>query len=92
MAYFMQRETMYRHEIPSIIKYLAEEHKEKTFTEKISRLLKESGMSQKRLAEKVGVTEVSMSRYISGERVPKGPLIVKIAKELGTTAEYLMGE
>lgn len=91
MAYFMQQETMLRYEIPRIIKHLASEHEESTFEEKVLRLLKDSGMSQKELAKKVGVSEVSMSRYISGDRVPKGPIIVKIAKELGTTVEYLLG-
>lgn len=92
MAYFMQQEAMMRYEIPRIIKQLAEEHKERTFGEKINRLLKENSISQKKLAEKVGITEVSMSRYISGDRVPKGPVVMKIAKELGTTVEYLLEE
>lgn len=90
MAYFMQQETMLRYEIPKIIRHLAIEHNESTFEAKISRFLKENGMSQRELAKKVGVTEVSMSRYISGDRVPKGPIVAKIAKELGTTVEYLM--
>lgn len=41
-------------------------------------------MSQRELADKVGTTEVSMSRYIKGTRTPKGPLISKMARVLGT--------
>lgn len=37
---------------------------------RIKGLLKKRGLTQKELAEKVGVTEVSVSRYISGERTP----------------------
>lgn len=58
---------------------------------RISELLSKNGMSQRELAEKVGVTEVSMSRYISGDRTPKGPIIANIAKALHTTSDYLLG-
>ena len=48
-------------------------------------------MTQRELAEKVGVTEVSMSRYISNDRTPKGPVIANIATALHTTSDYLLG-
>ena len=63
----------------------------KAFGINVAKKLEEIGMSQRELADKVGVTEVSMSRYISGERTPKGPIIAAIAKELGTTFEELTG-
>ena len=47
-------------------------------------------MTQRELAEKVDVTEVSMSRYIKGDRVPKGPVIANIATALHTTTDYLL--
>lgn len=56
----------------------------------ITAKLEEKNMTQRELAEAVGVTEVSMSRYIKGERTPKGPVILKIAKTLGTTVEELL--
>lgn len=62
-----------------------------TLGTRISDLLKQRGLSQRELAKKVGVTEVSMSRYIKGERTPKGPIIANIAKNLHTTADYLLG-
>ena len=43
------------------------------------------------MREKVGVTEVSMSRYISNDRTPKGPVIANIATALHTTSDYLLG-
>lgn len=60
--------------------------------ERISDLLQKHGLSQRELADKVGVTEVSMSRYIKGDRIPKGPIVVNIATALHTTVEYLMGQ
>lgn len=58
---------------------------------RIADLLKKSGLTERELADKVGVTEVSMSRYISGDRIPKGPIIVNIANALHTTSDYLLG-
>lgn len=60
--------------------------------ERISDLLQKHGLTQRELAEKVGVTEVSMSRYISGDRTPKGPIIANIALALHTTSDYLLGQ
>ena len=53
------------------------------FISRSGKMIKEKGLTQRELASKVGVTEVSMSRYIKGERVPSGPIVVNIAKELG---------
>lgn len=50
-----------------------------------------SDLSQEQLAERVGVSAVSMSRYVNGTRNPKGNILVKIALELGVTPEYLLG-
>lgn len=47
-------------------------------------------MTQRELAEKIGTTEVSVSRYVTGQRVPSGPLLFKIARALGCTVEDLM--
>ncbi len=63
-----------------------------TLGERISDLLQKNGLTQRELAEKIGVTEVSMSRYISGDRTPKGPIIANIALALHTTSDYLLGQ
>ena len=64
---------------------------ENTLGGRIADLLKNSGLTQRELADQVGVTEVSMSRYISGDRIPKGPVIANIATALHTTSDYLLG-
>ncbi|SFU94196.1 helix-turn-helix domain-containing protein [Butyrivibrio sp. M55] len=58
---------------------------------RISDLLKQNGLTQKELADKVGITYVSMSRYISGDRIPKGPVIASLATALHVDAGYLLG-
>ena len=62
-----------------------------TLGERIVELLEKNRMSQRTLADLSGNTEISISRYISGARVPKGPVIVKIAAALHTTTDYLLG-
>lgn len=63
----------------------------RVFAERTKALLEEHGMTQRELAEQVGITEVSISRYMSGQRIPKATVIVKCAKALGVSADYLVG-
>ena len=49
----------------------------------IKEILEAKGMSQRELADKVGITEVTLSRYINGNRVPKAPVAMCIARALG---------
>ena len=69
--------------------------KEKELAEKIgeqiAKRLNEVGMSQRELADLTGITEVSMSRYIRGERTPNGIIVAKIANALHTTSDELLG-
>ena len=46
-------------------------------------------MSQRELADKVGITEVTLSRYINGNRVPKAPTAMCIARALGVDVEEI---
>ena len=52
---------------------------------RIAELLTQYNMTQRELADKAGITEVSMSRYIKGDRVPKGTTLANIATALHTT-------
>nr|WP_325213768.1 helix-turn-helix transcriptional regulator [uncultured Oscillibacter sp.] len=58
---------------------------------RIADLLRNKGMQQRELAERIGLTEATMSRYISGERDPKPEVIANIATALHTTSDYLLG-
>lgn len=58
---------------------------------RIVNLLKNNGLTQKELADKVGCTGAAMSRYINGKRNPKGQVIMNIANVLHTTSDYLLG-
>lgn len=63
----------------------------KNLGDKIIELLKEQQMTQKELAERIGLTETAMSRYINGSREPKPDIIANMATALHTTADYLLG-
>lgn len=57
---------------------------------RLFKLLKAEGITQKELAEAVGMTEATISRYIRGSRMPNGRNITKIASVLHTTTDYLL--
>ena len=59
--------------------------------QRILTLLEKKGMTQRELANKIGASEVSISRYISGARMPKANIVVYIADALNTTTDYLLG-
>ena len=58
---------------------------------RISELLRKRGISQKELAERIGLGEATMSRYISGSRDPNPETLANIATALHTTSDYLLG-
>ncbi|MBD5436778.1 MAG: helix-turn-helix transcriptional regulator [Treponema sp.] len=64
----------------------------KDLGEKIRDLMDKLALSQKKLAELANVTEVSMSRYISGERDPSIETLANIATALHTTTDFLLGK
>ena len=59
--------------------------------ERLTELLRQQGMSQKQLSELVGVTEATISRYMTGDRTPKSGILANMATALHTTSDYLLG-
>lgn len=53
-------------------------------------ILVEKGMTQRELAEKIDVSEVTISRYVTGIRVPKVTNIIAISKALNVPYEKLL--
>lgn len=58
---------------------------------RILNLRRKKQLTQKELAQKVHVTEATMSRYENNLREPKGEIINRIAIALNTTTDYLLG-
>lgn len=55
----------------------------KTFSEVLLALLKHRKISQRKLASLLGVSEVSVSRYIKGTRTPRIEKFIEISQALG---------
>lgn len=56
-------------------------------------LMHDRKMKQRELAEKLGVSEVTVSRYFSGKRKPSEVMVDRIAKALGVASpEIQLGE
>jgi len=59
--------------------------------QKISSLRKEKGLTQKELAEKLCVTDKSVSKWETGVHFPDIAIMESLACELGTTVSDLLG-
>lgn len=62
-----------------------------TFAQRLKDLLDKRGMTQRALAEKLNTTEVSVSRYVSGNRTPNIETTVEIADILNVSLNDLVG-
>lgn len=64
----------------------------KIFSNRLKEAMKKKHrMKQSELAEATGLTEVTISRYINGYRVPKATELVRISKAVGVSCDYLLG-
>lgn len=58
----------------------------------IGKYLESKGIKQRELADAIGTTEVSVSRWVNGDRVPKATTAIQIAKVLDCKVEDLYTE
>ena len=59
---------------------------------KILNLRKDLGVPQKSLAENTAVTPSALSRIEAGIHQPRGPVALRIARQLGVTVDYLLDD
>ena len=64
---------------------------QESFIKILSILLEEKNITQRELADKINVTEVTISRYLSGERSPRIEIVNKIAEYFDVSIDYLLG-
>ena len=62
-----------------------------TIGQRIKKILDNQGMTQKELAEKAGVTELAISRYVHDERIPQTLILIDICDTLHVSSDYLLG-
>lgn len=64
----------------------------KKFDERVKELMIRDNLSQKELAKLSGISESSISRYLSGELKPRMDILTNIAKVFNVSSSYLVGE
>lgn len=57
----------------------------------LEKLRKEAGMSQLELAEKLGVSQQTISKYEKGVREPDNATLVKLSEIFNCSTDYLLG-
>lgn len=58
---------------------------------RLKKAIRQRGITQRELSEKVGISEVSMSRYCAGTRIPTAENLLAIAFALQVSTDYLLG-
>ncbi len=62
------------------------------FAERIKSLMEKQNLNQSQLAKRADITEAAMSNYVKGVRTPNSEVLLRIAKVLGTSTDYLLGK
>ena len=60
------------------------------FSYRLTVLLDENNMSQTQLAKKIGTSNVTICRYLTGERTPRIDLAAKMAAVFNVSVDYLL--
>ncbi|MDL2224743.1 helix-turn-helix domain-containing protein [Eubacteriales bacterium OttesenSCG-928-M02] len=58
--------------------------------ERIRYLRERQDLTQRELADMAGITIATLSRYENGQRTPMSDLVVKLARALHTTTDFLL--
>lgn len=61
------------------------------FSYNLVSLMEENNMKQNVVADQIGVSEVTISRYISGKRTHRLDIIIKIANLFNVSTDFLLG-
>lgn len=60
------------------------------FASRLKFRMKENGMNQKTLADRIGVSQALISKYITGKAIPNSYQLSKIARVLGCSVSELI--
>ena len=63
----------------------------KTIGTRIKSKREEIGISQKALAEMVGISPAAVNQFEKGEKKPSSSVLAVISRELGVSTDYLLG-
>ena len=61
------------------------------YSYRLTVLLDENNMTQTQLAQKIGTSNVTICRYLNGERTPRLDVVSRIANVFQVSLDYLLG-
>ncbi|MDT3700764.1 MAG: helix-turn-helix transcriptional regulator [Thermincola sp.] len=61
------------------------------FNENLKQIMDVRGVNQKWLSDESNIPEATISRYVNGVHMPTINLIIKLAKALNVSVDYLLG-
>lgn len=67
------------------------ENKNMVLANRLSKAMTNRKVYQSELSKRTGISPVSISRYLSGIRFPRGTEIIKICNALNISSDYLLG-
>lgn len=67
------------------------EFNQKLFINRLRELLEEKNITQKELSIRIGVSDVTVSRYFAGERIPRTDVVNSMSNYFNVSADYLLG-
>lgn len=67
------------------------EERNSVFSERLGILMRARGMTQRELANKAGISSGLICEYLHKNREPQAKTIIKLAKTLGVSSDYLLG-
>lgn len=62
-----------------------------TFTDRIKELRKSKNMTQKQMAQALGIAERNYQRYEASENNPSSQMLITIADYFNVSTDYLLG-
>ena len=70
--------------------YISEQEWLDMFSDNLRDILIEEGITQRDLADEMGVSEAAVSRYVKGERIPDLKSLINMSFVLGMSLDELM--
>ena len=61
------------------------------FSYRLTVLMEDFNMTQIDLAKKIGISNVTISRYLSGNRIPRLDVITRMSSVFNVSVDYLLG-
>lgn len=61
------------------------------FQSRLKQLMESRGLNNKALADAVNITTATLSRYLSGNRTPDLPYVVKLSEFFGVSIDWMLG-